>query len=588
MKTIKFLLMSFLLLSTVSLVACSDDDDDNGKLPEGATIVDVAKGDPNFSILVEALTVTGLDGALSNKSASLTVFAPTNQAFADLLDELGVSGLSDVSKETLTSILLYHVVGETKISSSLSSGYYNTLSDGAVSNTNASLYLDMENGMINNRAKITQTDVRADNGVIHVINKVILPQSVVDFAVNNSTFSTLVAALAKAELVETLKGEGPFTVFAPTDDAFDDLFEALGVSGIADLSKEALTPILLSHVVSGNVTSGQLSDGEVQTLNPDKKILIDTSNGVTIDEQISVILADVQGTNGVVHAIDEVIVPAPESNTIVDIAKGNEDFSILVSALVKADLVDALDDKDASFTVFAPTNQAFQDLLAELGASSLDDVPVATLTNILLYHVVGESKKAGDISTGYYKTLSDGAGDDTKLSLYIDMSSTMINNRANITSTDIEADNGVIHIIDKVILPQTVVDFAVNNSSFSILVEALAKAELVDTLKGDGPFTVFAPTDDAFNALFTALGVSGIADLTKEALTPILLAHVVSGNVTSGDLSNGDVQTLNTEKKISVDISNGVKIDGDINVTLADVQGTNGVIHVIDKVISVN
>ena len=193
---------------------------------------------------------------------------------------------------------------------------------------------------------------------------------------------------------------------------------------------------------------------------------------------------------------------------------------------------------------------------------------------------------AGSITTGYFSTLAKGAGSNTNLSVYIDMGTTMLNKRAKITATDVKADNGVIHVIDKVILPQSIVDVAVNNPTFSILVAALTKADLVTTLSGTGPFTVFAPTDAAFNALFTALGVSGIADLSKEALTPILLSHVVSGNVTSGQLSAGEVQTLNNDKKILIGTTGGVTIDGDVNVTLADVQGSNGVVYVIDKVIS--
>ena len=584
MKKLKFLFLSILLLSTVTLVACSDDDDD--KLPTKSNVVEVAKSNPNFSVLVQALTITGLDKALENGAASFTVFAPTNQAFADLLVELKLSSLSDVPKETLSSILLYHVLDGSKMAASITTGYYPTLSAGPADNTKLSIYVDMGTTMINKRAKITATDVKADNGVIHVIDKVILPQTVVDVAVNNPTFSILVSALAKANLVETLKGAGPFTVFAPTDDAFIALFAALGVSGIADLSAEALTPILLSHVVSGNVTSGQLSNGEVQTLNPDKKVLIGTSGGVTIDGDIKVVLADVQGTNGVVHVIDKVIVPtAPETNTIVDVAMGNADFSILVTALTKTGLDAALANEEAMFTVFAPTNQAFANLLTELGFGGLDDIPVPTLTNILLYHVLDGNNMAADISTGYFSTLSSGPSDGTNLSFYVDMETTMINSRAKITATNIAADNGVIHVIDKVILPLSIVDIAVNNPTFSILVAALTKANLVETLKGAGPFTVFAPTDDAFTALFATLGVSGIADLSAEALTPILLSHVVSGNVTSGQLTNGEVQTLNPAKKIMIDLSSGVKIDGTSKVVLADVQGTNGVVHVIDKVI---
>jgi transforming growth factor-beta-induced protein len=127
---------------------------------------------------------------------------------------------------------------------------------------------------------------------------------------------------------------------------------------------------------------------------------------------------------------------------------------------------------------------------------------------------------------------------------------------------------------------------AQQNSIFSTLVLAVVKADLAGTLSGEGPFTVFAPTNDAFAALFKTLGVSGIDALSKETLTPILLAHVVSGNVQSGSLTSGSVPTLNSKKSLNVIVnSNGVTIDGSVNVTKADVQGNNGVVHVINKVI---
>lgn len=129
----------------------------------------------------------------------------------------------------------------------------------------------------------------------------------------------------------------------------------------------------------------------------------------------------------------------------------------------------------------------------------------------------------------------------------------------------------------------TVVDIAVSNPDFSILVEAVTKADLAGALSAEGPFTVFAPTNDAFNALFGQLGVSGISDLTAEQLTPILTYHVVAGKVMSTELSNTSVATLNGQK-IKVDLTDGVKIN-DSNVISADIAGKNGVIHVIDKVL---
>jgi transforming growth factor-beta-induced protein len=152
-------------------------------------------------------------------------------------------------------------------------------------------------------------------------------------------------------------------------------------------------------------------------------------------------------------------------------------------------------------------------------------------------------------------------------------------------AVDVVATNGVIHAIDQVLLQPNIVDVALSNPNFSILVEAVVKAELVEALSGDGPLTVFAPTNAAFEALFATLEVEGIAELDKELLTSVLLSHVVSGNVVSGDLTTSSVPTLNTEKSIAVAVDGGVTLDGDINVVLADVQTKNGVIHVIDGVI---
>ncbi|HPI45776.1 MAG TPA: fasciclin domain-containing protein [Tenuifilaceae bacterium] len=266
---------------------------------------------------------------------------------------------------------------------------------------------------------------------------------------------------------------------------------------------------------------------------------------------------------------------------IVEVAVSNSDFSTLVAALQKAEIVTALQ-ADGPFTVFAPTNAAFNQLFTDLGVDGIDDLTKEQLTPILLYHVIGAKVKSTDLTNGYVTTLSTGTG-NKNVSLKVDATNLELNGGVGITSADINATNGVIHVVDKVLLPPTVVDIALDNDNFSILVSALAKAELVETLKGDGPFTVFAPTNDAFNALFEALDVTGIADLTKEALTPILLDHVVSGNVRSTDLTTGSVNTLNNS--ININVSSGVKINSDINVVLADVQGTNGVVHVIDKVI---
>ncbi len=272
-----------------------------------------------------------------------------------------------------------------------------------------------------------------------------------------------------------------------------------------------------------------------------------------------------------------------ESQTIVDIASDNDQFSTLVAALQKADLVSALDSPGA-FTVFAPTNDAFAALLSDLGVSSVDDLTSEQLTPILLYHVVGGAVRSTDLSTGYVSTSSVGPGGN-QVSLYINVDNEVsLNGSVNVTTADLIADNGVVHVIDKVLTPPTIVDAALANSSFTTLVSAVVKADLAGALSGAGPFTVFAPTNAAFADLLVQLNVNSLEDIDVQTLTNVLLYHVVSGNVMSTELANGMVPTLNTAE-VEVNIDNGVTLNKNTNVVLADVQTANGVIHVIDRVL---
>ncbi|SHI93309.1 Uncaracterized surface protein containing fasciclin (FAS1) repeats [Tangfeifania diversioriginum] len=305
MKTkLKFIPGLLLLFGVVLFTGCNDDED--APQVDEKNIVEVAVDAGSFSILIEAAQKAGLAEFLSTEN-NLTVFAPTDDAFAALLSDLGLSSLDDIPTADLASILTYHVIGTKAMSSDLSTGYVSTLS--SYDNNNITMYIETESGvMINNSVLVTTADIEASNGVIHVVDKVILPPTVVNIALANENFTTLVQAVVKAGLVDALSSEGPFTVFAPTNDAFDALFAQLGVSGINDLTAEQLTPILLYHVVPGNVVSTELTSGEVGTLNADKNLTVDLSSGVKINES-SVVAADIQGANGVVHVIDKVLIP---------------------------------------------------------------------------------------------------------------------------------------------------------------------------------------------------------------------------------------------------------------------------------------
>lgn len=275
-----------------------------------------------------------------------------------------------------------------------------------------------------------------------------------------------------------------------------------------------------------------------------------------------------------------------DSNNIVQVASSDNQFSILTAAITKAGLASTLQGA-GPFTVFAPTNDAFNILFTQLGVSGLADLSAETLKPILLNHVISGNVKSLDITTGYVASLNGTAAGNNKVKIFIlKNGGTFTIDGSPVIKADVMASNGMIHAVNKVILPASVVNHAINNPDFSILVQAVVKAGLVDALSAAGPFTVFAPTNEAFSKLFATLGVSGISDLTADQLTPILLYHVVSGNILASEVTSGDVPTLKSGSNISIMANaKGVKINNTTNVITTDVQGTNGVIHVIDSVL---
>ena len=247
------------------------------------------------------------------------------------------------------------------------------------------------------------------------------------------------------------------------------------------------------------------------------------------------------------------------------------------------------------FTVFAPTNAAFADLLKTLNLTKLEDVPVATLKSILLYHVVSGDVRSTQLSTGYINSLSPFATSTVNMSLYVEKTSGVkINKDVTVTTADVVASNGVVHVVDKVIVPPTVVNHALNNPLFSTLVAALTRADLgvnyVQILSGSGPFTVFAPTNDAFKALLIELNVANLAAIPAATLNAVLQYHVVKdANVRSAQLTNGQQVTTFGGAKFTVNTTGGAKITDAknrvSNIVAVDVQGANGVVHAVDKVI---
>lgn len=279
---------------------------------------------------------------------------------------------------------------------------------------------------------------------------------------------------------------------------------------------------------------------------------------------------------------------------IVELASDTEDLSSLVAAVQRAGLVETLS-SDGPFTVFAPTNAAFGTFLASAGFSSVDQVPVEVLRNILLNHVLGGTVRSTDLETGYGTTSATYGSTDNNLSIYVDVDGGVaLNGVSNVISANVEASNGIVHIVDAVIGLPTITTFATANPDFSILVEALTRSDLsanyADVLSGDGPFTVFAPTNAAFAALLTELGATSLDDVPAPLLEQVLLYHVVGdANVRAANLSEGQQVTTLQSGTFTIGLTGGPSItdarDREVNIILTDVQAANGVVHAIDRVL---
>ena len=388
-------------------------------------------------------------------------------------------------------------------------------------------------------------------------------QNIVQIAQSTPTLSTLTSAIVSAGLVQTLSGPGPFTVFAPTNAAFEKMDPATLNTIISTPS--LLTALLQYHVVDGDVLSTDLSNGPVETFLSGQNIEVMVSSaGVTLNGTSNVTDADVIASNGVIHIIDEVLIPEDfVSQTIVQIAASNPDFSTLVEILSLPELSDILaaaNDPTQDLTVFAPNNDAFANLLMALGKSSINELPVTLLEEIVTYHILGMSVESTE--------LVDGAMVETLLTdefVTVDLSDGPKINDSNVIAADIKAINGVIHAIDAVLQPSfvaaavgTISEVILFDPDYTILVAALRKADLLETLSTTQNLTLFAPD----NAGFIAAGITSLDGLDADDLTPILTYHVLGAEVLSTELpASGIAPTLNGENIYLGYLTSSVLID---------------------------
>jgi len=559
--------------AVIALAACGDDPVGPDLLTDD--IVDIASANATTSTLVTALEAAGLVAALRG-DGPFTVFAPVNTAFSALGSDVVAALLQSANAELLSRILTFHVVAGERLAASLSNGQTLTTLAGAT------LSVAVSGGNVTiNGARVTTADIEATNGVIHLIDAVLVPPvDIVERAVLTSQTQTLVAAVAAGGLVSTLKGSGPFTVFAPVNAAF----AALGTDKLEVLLNPAnralLQKILTYHVVPGNVRATDLVNGARVTTVEGTQVTIDLSGATPRVNGANIIATDIVTENGIIHLIDGVLT---ENTDIVDVATLNG-FTTLGAALGAADLVDALRG-NGPFTVFAPLNSAFAGLGSDVVAALLQAGNLDLLTDILTFHVVpGVAAYAADLSDGQTVTTLEGG----QLTIGVGSGGVTVNG-TSVVLADVPAANGVIHVVDAVLVPSVdIVERAILTSETQTLVAAVAAGDLVSTLKGDGPFTVFAPV----NAAFAALGTDKLEVLLDPAnqalLQKILTYHVIAGDVRAGDLVDGATVATVEGTGVTIDLSGATPRVNGANIIATDIVTENGVIHLIDAVLTEN
>lgn len=454
---------------------------------------------------------------------------------------------------------------------------------------------------------------------------------------NTSNLSLLSEALEQADLETTLDTEGPFTVFAPTNEAVEGLFTLLGpgYNSFSDFDTfvelEILNRILTYHVVEGELLSENLVAGEISTLYPGNSLeIIITDDSFLVGDASDVdarpITKDGKATNGVVHIVDKILIPQdiiqflgnPDpintaEKTIKELILETEDFAFLKEALTLTGLLDTLGE-EGPFTVFAPHNDALLGLLGLLGDDfqSLEDFTgeeeIGLLRDILLYHVLGQELSSDNFNTGEVTTLSHSntlqfVGEEGDFVL-VDA----LQLEAKFTATDIPAKNGIIHTIDRILVPESIVDLVEDTVYLAFERAMLATGDLNTALEffkriqdrmnlealAEKEFTFFFPSDKAFIDLFNQIGLDRIDEFNSqeglELLKVILSYHCVENTALQAmDFTDG--QSLDTfqGETLGIKVDQGVyvldKTGAPAKVVIADQEVLNGYIHVVDKIL---
>lgn len=470
----KYLLVFAFLFA---IVACNDEDDMMPE-PDAPNLVDAAS-QAGLTTLLAAVEAAGIGPDLLNANA-ITVFAPTNEAFAAALEAFNVTDLGGLvtaigGPDNLETVLGFHVVPAVAFAADLASTNTFTTVSGQQLTVNRSGNAVTVVDATGATANVVTADVKISNGVVHVIDRVLLPEldlpsapapNLVD-AATEAGLSTLLAAVTAVDgLAETLLGLDAITVFAPTNDAFAAALEAFNVTSLEQLvikigGIDNLQTVLGFHVVPAVAFAADLAATNTFTTVAGQSLTVARNgSGVTVTDAAgnvaNVVTADVAIENGVVHVIDRVLLPALDLPNIVEAATA-ADLTTLLAAVTAAGLGETLLGAE-EITVFAPTNDAFADLLEALELTSLegliDALGAEAVVKVLGFHVVPAVAFSFDLAEGA-NTVPTLAGEDltvTRTGNNVTVTDAA-GNTFNVVTANVAIENGVVHVIDGVLLP---------------------------------------------------------------------------------------------------------------------------------------
>ncbi|MFK8057764.1 MAG: fasciclin domain-containing protein [Saprospiraceae bacterium] len=406
------------------------------------SIADAVSYSSVHETLEVALDTTGLLGVFADPTnGNFTLFAPTDDAFDALPTGTVAALLNDLP--ALQDILLYHAIGFAVPASGVP-----TLAWGTTVGNGYSLQVQSNAaGVFINETQVRIADIRCVNGIVHVIDGVLLPPTIEDWVATSPIHTTLEAGVGIAGLGAALSdGASQLTLFAPTDAAFADVDTAVLGSLLRDPA--ALTEVLTYHALGDTLFSDAIPMGLsfAQTLSG-YTAQVEAGTDIILDAEAPVTLANQLTTNGVIHVLGAVLIPP----TVADIAVRSPVHNTLVTAVGLANLGGTLSDPTADLTVFAPTDAAFDAVDPDVLAALLAD-PADSLTNVLLYHVLGAQVSADDIVTNNITTATTLQGED--IAVDVTAAGVVLNSNVNVIITDIFGTNGVVHVIDGVLLPQ--------------------------------------------------------------------------------------------------------------------------------------